>query len=351
MPNKITVIVPIYNVEPYIQQTIESILAQTYSDFEAILVSDGSQDRSIEICQQFSDPRIKILYQENQGPAAARNLGIRHAQGEYVAFLDGDDLWAEDKLAKHIEHLDRHPEVGVSFCPSRFIDDQGNDMGLLQLTKMSDITPIDLLCRTPIGNGSVPVIRRSILEQIQFLNAAGDLCYFNPDRSLHPSEDVECWIRILLKTKCKFEGVPEALTLYRISSQSYSAQLMKKLHSWEAMLQDLKNWAPQEAAEWNAPAMAYQYRHLARRAVSLRDGRMAIDLIHQSLSTYSTILIEEPHRTLQTLFAAYLLRALPKRLYRRFEAIAVQVTGMLQRYRMSSALQVIPDQSVVATDP
>ncbi|BAU11331.1 glycosyl transferase family 2 [Leptolyngbya sp. NIES-3755] len=340
MVTKITVVLPIYNVEAFIEKTVQSVLDQTYPHFEVLLVNDGSLDRSIEICQQFTDPRIKILHQENQGPAAARNLGIRHAQGEYVAFLDGDDLWDKNKLLKHIEHLDRNPEVGVSFCPSRFIDDRGNDMRLLQLTKMTDITPIDLLCRTPIGNGSVPVIRRSTLEQIEFVNVAGEICYFNPDRRLHPSEDVECWVRIALKTGCKFEGVPEALTLYRISSQSYSAQLMKKLHSWEAMLQDLESWSPREAAEWNAPAMAYQYRHLARRAVSLRDGAMAIDLIHQSLSTYSTILIEEPHRTLQTLFAAYLLRALPKQLYQGFEAIAVQITGALQRYRMSSALQV-----------
>lgn len=340
MVTKITVLIPLYNVEAYIEKTVQSVLNQSYSDFEVLLVNDGSQDRSVEICQKFTDPRIKILHQENQGPAAARNLGIRHAQGEYVAFLDGDDLWDENKLVKHIEHLDRNPEVGVSFCPSRFIDDQGNDMGLLQLTKMSEITPIDLLCRTPIGNGSVPVIRKSILEEIEFVNASGDVCYFNPDRRLHPSEDVECWIRIALKTKCKFEGIPEALTLYRISSQSYSAQLMKKLHSWEAMLQDLESWSPLEAQEWKAPAMAYQYRHLARRAVSLRDGAMAIDLIHQAISTYGAILIEEPHRTLQTLFAAYLLKALPKQLYQGFEAIAVQITGAMQRYRMNSALQV-----------
>ena len=340
MVRNITIVVPVYNVERYIAETIRSILAQSYPHFEVILVNDGSQDRSVEICRQFDDPRIKILHQENQGPAAARNLGIRHAQGEYVAFLDGDDLWTEDKLAKHVEHLDRNPEVGVSFCPSRFIDDTGKSIGLFQITKMKDITPIDLLCRTPIGNGSVPVIRKSVLDEIEFVNTTGDICYFNPDRCLHPSEDVECWLRIALKTKSKFEGVPEALTLYRVSSQSCSAQLMKKLNSWEAMLDDLEMWASPEAQEWYAPAMAYQYRHLARRAVSLRDGAVAVDLIHQAISTYGKIWIEEPHRTLQTLLAAHLLRILPKRLYQKFEAIAVQITGAMQRYRMNSALHV-----------
>lgn len=340
MVKNVTIVIPVYNVEAYIEETIRSVLAQTYPHFEVICVNDGSQDRSVEVCQQFDDPRIRILHQENQGPAAARNLGIRHAQGEYVAFLDGDDLWTEDKLAKHVEHLDRSPKVGVSFCPSRFIDDKGKLIGLFQITKMTGITPLDLLCRTPIGNGSVPVIRKSVLDEIGFVNAAGDICYFNPDRRLHPSEDVECWLRIALKTKSKFEGVPEALTLYRVSSQSCSAQLMKKLNSWEAMLQDLEEWATLEAQEWNAPAMAYQYRHLARRAVSLRDGAVAVKLIHQAISTYGAILVEEPHRTLQTLFAAHLLQILPQQWYQKFEAIAVQITGAMQRYRMNSVLQV-----------
>ncbi|MCU0547975.1 MAG: glycosyltransferase family 2 protein [Leptolyngbya sp. Prado105] len=338
MANQVTVVIPVYNVEAYIYQAIESVLAQTYPYFEVILVNDGSKDRSIEICQKFDDPRIKILHQENQGPAAARNHGIRHAVGEYVAFLDGDDLWTPDKLAKHVDHLDRNPEVGVSFCPSRFIDDQGDSIGLYQITKMAGITPMDLLCRTPIGNGSVPVIRKSVLEAISFVNEAGETHYFNPDRRLHPSEDVDCWLRIALKTQCKFEGVAEALTLYRVSSASCSAQLTKKLNSWEAMLKDLETWAPEESKGWYAPAMAYQFRHLARRSVSLRDGAEAVKLMHQAIATYRRILLEEPSRTLQTLAAAYLLQILPRQLYQKFEAIAVQLTGAMQRYRMNSEL-------------
>lgn len=134
MVNQVTIVIPVYNVEAYIYQAIESVLAQTYPYFEVILVNDGSKDHSVEVCQKFDDPRIKILHQENQGPAAARNHGIRHAKGEYVAFLDGDDLWTPDKLVKHVEHLDRNPEVGVSFCPSRFIDDRGDSIGLYQMT-------------------------------------------------------------------------------------------------------------------------------------------------------------------------------------------------------------------------
>lgn len=91
-------IVPIYRVEKYIAETIRSVLDQTYENFELLLVDDGSPDRSVEICQQFTDPRIRLIRQKNQGACAARNQGMRAATGDYYAFLDGDDLWLPEKL-------------------------------------------------------------------------------------------------------------------------------------------------------------------------------------------------------------------------------------------------------------
>ena len=97
---KISVIVPIYGAEKWIEATVKSVLAQTLTDFELILVDDGSPDRSIEICESFDDPRIRIVRQENRGLPGARNTGIRHAKGELLAFLDADDIWRSDKLQK-----------------------------------------------------------------------------------------------------------------------------------------------------------------------------------------------------------------------------------------------------------
>ncbi|MCU0565412.1 MAG: glycosyltransferase family 2 protein [Oculatellaceae cyanobacterium Prado106] len=167
---QVSVIIPVYGVEKYVADTVQSVLEQTYPNFELIIVDDGSPDRSIEVCRRFKDPRIKILHQDNNGPAAARNLGIRHAKGDYIALLDGDDLWHPEKLAQHVAHLENSPEVGVSFCRSAFIDEAGESLGIYQITKLEDITLLDLLCRTPIGNGSVPVMRREVFEQIQFFS-------------------------------------------------------------------------------------------------------------------------------------------------------------------------------------
>jgi glycosyltransferase involved in cell wall biosynthesis len=335
----VTVVVPVYGVEQYIVAAVKSVLAQTYTHFELLIVDDGSPDRSIELCRQFTDPRIKILQQPNGGPAAARNLGIYHAKGDYIAFLDGDDIWLPDKLAKHVAHLESSPEVGVSFCRSALINEAGTPLGIYQVvTKLDRIRPIDLLCRTPISNGSVPVIRREALEAIRYTvckDGQEHVCYFNPDRQLHPSEDVECWLRIAIKTPWTIAGIPEALTLYRVNSQGFSANLWKKLLSWEQMLSEAQQYGAEPMKRCKAPAMAYQLRHLARRAVSLRDGAIAMSLIHAALTMYPYILIEEPYRTLQTLFAAYLVRLLPQTFYQQCEAAAMQLAGGKQQQQIS----------------
>jgi glycosyltransferase involved in cell wall biosynthesis len=130
---KVSVIIPVYNVEKYISATVQSVLDQTYKNFELLIVDDGSPDRSIEICQQFDDPRIRIIRQPNRGVAAARNAGIRQAEGEYIALLDADDLWVPQKLEKHVEHLNSMPGVGVSFCRSAFIDPDDKPLGIYQI--------------------------------------------------------------------------------------------------------------------------------------------------------------------------------------------------------------------------
>lgn len=335
---KVSVIIPVYKVEKYVAATVESVLAQTYTNFELLIIDDGSPDKSIEICQQFVDDRVRIIRQENRGVAAARNTGIRQAQGEYLAFLDADDLWTPEKLAKHIEHLENSPTVGVSFCRSAFIDELGEPLGIYQITKLKGITPLDLLCRTPIGNGSVPVIRRETLEDIAFqdnLYTTVENFYFDDDRQLHPSEDVECWLRIAMKTKWLIEGIPEPLTLYRVNSQGFSAQLVKKLNSWETMLEKARAYVPQESmTEWENIAMAYQLRHLARRAVTLEAGSTAVKFAYRALSIYWRILLEEPRRTLITLAAAHFLWLMPRSLYRQIQSLALKITGAIQRRRI-----------------
>jgi len=116
MATKISVIVPTYNRADIISETIGSVLNQTYQNFEIIVVDDGSIDNTREIIVNINDPRIKYIYQENAGPSAARNNGIKNAQGEYVAFLDSDDIWLPEKLEKQVNIINDNPDIGMVSC-------------------------------------------------------------------------------------------------------------------------------------------------------------------------------------------------------------------------------------------
>jgi glycosyltransferase involved in cell wall biosynthesis len=115
----ISVIIPLYNKDFSIKRTLESVLSQTFSDFEIIIVNDGSTDKSVEKVQQFSDARIQLFHQKNEGAAAARNLGIKKASGSLIAFLDGDDIWFENHLEELAKLYNTFPDCGL-YC-SRYL--------------------------------------------------------------------------------------------------------------------------------------------------------------------------------------------------------------------------------------
>ena len=332
---KVSVIIPVYGVEKYIAATVQSVLEQTYKNFEILIIDDASPDKTIEICQKLTDPRIKIVHQANRGLAGARNTGVRHAEGEYLAFLDGDDLWLPQKLEKQIAHLENSPAVGVSFCRSAFIDEMGKPLGTYQMPKLKGITTPYLLCRNPVGNGSAPIIRKEVFEAIKFTdNLHGNVEDFYFDEHFRQSEDIECWIRISIQTDWQIEGITEALTLYRVNSGGLSANMLKQLDSWEKVIEKTRSYAPEIVTQWETLARAYQLRYLARRAVRLQDGSMAVELVNRALATNWRILLEEPRRTLISLAAAYFLWLLPQSLYSQLESVALKSTGATQKRRI-----------------
>ena len=306
---KVSVIIPVYNVEKYVAATIKSVLSQTYENFEILIIDDGSPDGSLAICQQFKDSRIKIIRQKNRGLAGARNTGIRHASGDYLAFLDADDIWVPEKLEKHVHHLNNSPTVGISFCYSSFIDEQGNSTGLYQKPrKLYDITPSYVLCRNPVGNGSVPVIRREVFQDIKFQdNLHGTVEDYYFDESLRRAEDIECWLRISIQTHWRHEGIPEILTLYRVTSGGLSASALKQLEALEKVVEKTRSYAPDIISHCEKIAKAYHLRYTVRRLVSLGNGLTAVKLFNQVITNHWRILLEEPGKTFITGIAAYLL--------------------------------------------
>jgi len=335
----VTVVMPLYNSAATVKESLESVLNQTYTNLEILVVNDGSTDDGVEICQGYNDLRIRLLHQQNRGLAGARNTGIRQAKGEFLGLLDSDDLWLPTKVERHVAHLQSRPEVGISFSRSGFIDENSRPIGIYQMPRLQGITPEIVFCRNPIGNGSAVVIRREVFAAIRFeANLYGEAEDFFFDDTFRQSEDIECWLRIALQTHWRIEGIPEALTLYRISDGGLSANLMKQYASWERVLVKIEASHPEFVAQWGSRARAYQLRYLARRATRQRDGVLAVRLLHQSLATDWRVLVEEPRRTLITLVAAYLLLVLPAGPYRWLEGRMLRSTGASQKRRMQGEL-------------
>ncbi|WP_300034547.1 glycosyltransferase family 2 protein [uncultured Roseobacter sp.] len=308
---KASVIVPAFNSETTLAETLLSLLAQSFQDFEILVVNDGSADSTLEVANAFrTDPRIRVLSQANRGLAGARNTGIDQARGEYVGFCDADDVWMPDKLMTHVNHLDSAPDVGLSFSGSAFIDAQSRPTGLAQKPRLRNITARHVLCRNPVGNGSAAVMRRQALADIAWRPATESRRDWYFDETFRQSEDIECWLRLMLTTDWEIEGVPGLLTGYRVNPEGLSSATERQLAAWELMIAKLRPFNPAFFDAHLGAARAYQLRYLARRAVSAMDGDNAWPLIRRALASSTRPVFEEPLKSGVTIAAAAVLRVL-----------------------------------------
>lgn len=207
----VSVIMPAFNAEKFIGASIESVIAQTYSQWELIVVDDGSRDKTSDIVNGFasSDKRIKYYFQNNKKLARARNAGIRHSTGQLVAFLDSDDLWLEDKLRLQVKTLLETNSDLVFSDGFMFSDDNVTDETFSFTTiagKFVGPEWYDVL----IKRNRIPVlsvlVRRDVLDQVDCFDE-------NPD--YYGVEDYELWLRIA-KRGFVFYGMKEKLVRYRI---------------------------------------------------------------------------------------------------------------------------------------
>lgn len=305
-----SIIVPAYNAARTLPETLDSLRAQSFADFEVLIVDDGSSDATPAIARRAAaDPRFRYIRQANRGLAGARNTGIAEARGEYVGFCDADDLWRAGKLGCHVAHLDAAPAVGLSYSGSDLIDAQSRPTGHAQRPRLTGVSAAHVFLRNPVGNGSAAVMRRAALEAIAFAPPGGDDRPWVFDETFRQSEDVECWLRLALTTGWRIEGVSGLLTAYRVNPTGLSADTERQRQSWEAVVAKLRPLAPEFFARHEPAARAYQLRYLARRAVSALDAGEALSLVVRALATSPRPLWEEPGKTLTTAAAALLLRA------------------------------------------
>lgn len=209
----ISVIVPTYNAERTILETIKSVQQQTFPDFELIVIDDGSKDRTLEILQTIKDERLKIFSYENGGNALARNRGISHATGEFISFIDADDLWTPNKLELQLIALQQNQEAGVAYSwTSYFIDGQEEFIFPYNPIFFEGNVYDKLLVNNFVASGSNILVRRKAIE------SSGE---FEP--TLKRCADWDFYIR--LAAKWHFVVVPKHQILYRQSSNSLSSKV------------------------------------------------------------------------------------------------------------------------------
>ncbi|MDJ1172689.1 glycosyltransferase family 2 protein [Roseofilum capinflatum] len=269
---KISVVIPAYNAMAYLPETLENLLQQTWQDFEVIVVNDGSSDDTPQWVAEVRDPRVKLVSQENQGLAGARNTGIAHAQGEYIAFLDADDLWEKTKLEKQLQSLEQNPNVGLVYTWVLLIDAQGKKTGRVFKSEAQGKVWQTLIEENIVGCGSVAMVRRECFETCGLF-----------DRNLKSFvEDWDMWLRIA--SHYQFSVVPEPLVYYRqhansasrnwsAMEESYKIVIEKAFDSAPLEVQDMKNksygraylclaWKPLQSAEKDYQTAA-KFREIA----------------------------------------------------------------------------------------
>jgi glycosyltransferase involved in cell wall biosynthesis len=207
---RVSVVIPAYNQAQYLEEAISSALGQTYTDFEVIVVDDGSSDDTAAVARKFK-PAIRYIWHENQGLAGARNTGIRQARGRFIALLDSDDAWCSSFLASMMALIEERPQAAVYYCGVIYMDSAGRD--LPQIGKVK-IMPADALYQSLLrANFLIPstiVLRRSVVA------AAGLF-----DVTFRRLQDRELWLR-LLRQGYTFAGLDEPLVRYRVHNASLS---------------------------------------------------------------------------------------------------------------------------------
>ncbi|NMW30596.1 glycosyltransferase family 2 protein [Altererythrobacter sp. RZ02] len=297
---KISVVMPVYNVEQYIAEAIDSVLAQSLTDFELIIVDDGGNDRSMQIARSYEDPRIRIVSQPNRGLPGARNTGIAEARAPFIALLDSDDRYHPEKLMLHYVHLRASGNIGVSYAGSDMMDQHGVKMSVAMKPKLTNVDAGDILKRNPVGNGSAAVLRKSAIDRAAFPHPdePSRTCWF--DETFRQSEDIEFWVRLAGAHNVQFEGIEGQLTDYRIVGGALSANIVNQFVSWEKMIRKATEFAPELVAKHGRAARGYQLRYLTRRALQLGEIGFARDLMKRALAASPTIAIAEPVKTFVT---------------------------------------------------
>lgn len=246
MSELVSVVIPVYNAEKFIRDTVASIKSQTYDNYEVLLVDDGSTDNTMSVLKDIENDKFKILKSDGKSAACARNTGIKAANGRYIAFIDADDLWDPDKLSKQIKFMEEN-DAAFSFTGYEFADENGVSVHKI-VSVPHTITYKQALKNTTIFTSTVIFDMSKLTKDDVYMPSI-------------KSEDTATWWR-LLRNGVKAYGLNESLTLYRRSGSTLSSDKMEAIRRiWNLY---------RNAEKLSVPYSAYCFMFWALRAVIRR---------------------------------------------------------------------------------
>lgn len=257
----ISVIIPVYNGEKTIYKTIQSVLKQTFLDLEILVIDDGSTDSTVEIVKSIFDSRLHIYSYPNVGISANRNRGLAKATGEYLSFIDADDLWVSDKLEAQLNALLKHPQAALAYSWTDYIDMNGNFLKSgRRITETGNVYS-KLLMYNFLENGSNPLIRS------EAFNTVGGF-----DESLPVAEDWDMWLRI---SACyEFVLVPEVKIFYRVQANSLSTNLVQmEIDSLQVIERAFTHPKAKSLQHLKKNSLALLYKYLTFKAIENHDEK------------------------------------------------------------------------------
>lgn len=288
---KISVIMPVYNAEKYLREAIDSILDQTLSDFEFIIIDDGSSDSSPEIIRSYDDPRIRFYQNErNMGVAATLNRGLDLAAGEYIARMDSDDISLPERFEKQADYMDRHPEAAVCGCNIRFI---GARWGIQRFAATPEQMKVDMLFSCCLAHPSV-ILRGTLF--------GGEGLHY--DESYDKMEDYALWVETA--KRYRLACVQETLLQYRIHPEQVTQRDSEGLRLQirrlkKAQLEELdlpttgdgfetsiSSWRKERPEEWEVVALGGYLKQIGRanKRLGIYDQRLLEASLRSVLSRW-----------------------------------------------------------------